>query len=219
MGGRPLVVICALRDRLFAQVRAAVLTQWPEYAVHLDEPYPLRTYADFVRTVWAGLGDLVIVEGDVVPPAGSIEALLTCPHPWCSHPSWVGDKFLDNTLGLVKFSESLQLAHPFLADNALAREQWRGNDWNRGLESYRPAKHLGYVDVGSSVLAVWPELSRRAMARVFERGTTAHPKAIDMRLDYELGKAKVRVHVHQPAAEHLRYPNDPATVAKSLTAR
>lgn len=205
----PLVVICALRGRLFPQVVQAVAEQWPDYAIHLDNPHPLCSYADFVRTAWAGLGDLVIVEGDVIPPPGSIARLLACERAWCSHPSWVGDHYLDNTLGLVRFSQSLQEVLPRLADQALAREPFRGQTHNRGLSDFVPAPHLGPVVVEASVARVWPELQGRAWERALERGTTAHPKAIDMRLDYELRKARVEVHVHHPPSKHLRYANDP----------
>ena len=206
----PLVVICALRGRLFPEVEAAVAEQWPDYAIHLDDPHPLASYADFVRTVWAGLGDLVIVEGDSIPPPGAIAGLLECEHVWCSHPSWVGYGYLDNTLGLVKFSLGLQQTLPRLAETALAKEPFRGQRWNRGLADFEPKRYLGRVEVEPSVLRVWPELAGIAAERALERGTTSHPKAIDMRLDYELRKARVGIHVHQPPAPHLRYANDPA---------
>jgi hypothetical protein len=205
----PLVVICALRGRLFPEVVEAVAEQWPDYAIHLDNRHPLASYADFMRTVWAGLGDLVIVEGDCVPPPGSIRALIDCPRQWCSHPSWVGDHYLDNTLGLARFSQSLQEVLPRLADVALAQEPFKGNRHNRGLEEFMAERYLGPVVVEASVAKVWPELQGRAWERALERGTTAHPKAIDMRLSYELTKARVLLHVHEPPSKHLRYPNDP----------
>src|SRR6266704_1510216 len=151
----PLVVICALKGRLFPEVEAAVAEQWPDYAIHLDEPHPLASYADFVRTVWAGPGDLVLVEGDSVPPAGSIARLLECERPWCSHPSWVGERYLDDTLGLVKFSLGLRQVLPKLADQALARGIWRGQSHNRGLTDFQPKLHLGVVPLEASVLRVW----------------------------------------------------------------
>ena len=77
------------------------------------------------------------------------------------------------------------------------------------MESYRPNPHLGEIALAPSVLRVWPELAGIAHEMALERGTTAHPKAIDMRLDYELAKARVSLHVHQPPALHLRYANDP----------
>ena len=205
----PLVVICALRGRLFPQVEAAVAAQWRAYAVHIDEPYPLCTYADFVRVAWRGPDDLVIVEGDVIPPTGSIQALLDCPRPWCSHPSWVGDRYLDNTLGLVKFSFGLREVLPQLAEWALTGQSWRWGPRNRGLEDFRPREHLGEIGVDASVLGVWPELAGIAHEMARHPGTDAHPKAIDMRLNYELAKARVGLHVHQPPAPHLRYGNDP----------
>lgn len=213
---RPLVAICALRGRLFPEVEAAVAEQWPGYAIHLDDPFPLASYPDFVRTIWAGIGDFVIVEGDCIPPPGSIARLLECPWPWCSHPSWVGDRYLDNTLGLAKFSRQLQERVPYLAEHALAREPFRRQSHNRGLGDYLPADNLGLVPLDPSILRVWPELAGVAEVNASRRGTTAHPKAIDMRLDYELGKAQIGLHVHQPPGVHLRYANDPGLTPRLL---
>lgn len=210
----PLVVVCALRGRLFGEVIEALEAQWPAYAVHLDEPHPLASYADFVRVAWKGPDDLVIVEGDSIPPEGSIARLLECPEPWCSHPSWVGDRYLDNTLGLVKFSYGLRSTLPYLAEIALTVGSYRIGGRNRGLGDFEPARHLGLVEIEPSVAKVWPELREAAYEMRLNPGTSAHPKAIDMRLVYELLKAKIRVHVHQPPAPHLRYANDP-----NLTAR
>lgn len=207
---RPLVVACALRGRLFVEVVASLITQWPEFAVHTDDPHPLASYADFVRVAWRGPGDLVIVEGDSVPPPGSILGLLECEHPWCSHPSWVGDRYLDNTLGLVKFSAGLRETLPNLAEIALTTGQYRLGGRNRGLGDFRPQVHLGVVEIEPSVAKVWPELVGIAQEMRLNPGTSAHPKAIDMRLAYELAKARVSVHVHQPPAPHLRYASDPA---------
>lgn len=211
---RPLVVICALRGRLFPEVEAAVGEQYPDYAIHTDEPYPLCTYADFVRTIWAGLGDLVIVEGDSIPPPGSISRLLECDHPWCAHPSWVGDRYLNDTLGLVRFSQGLQETLPKFADSALAKPMFRSQRHNRGLEDFNPRAYLGEVEIEDSVLRVWPELVGRSRERALEPGTTAHPKAIDMRLGQDLRARGVRLHVHEPPAPHLRYLNDPAWLTK-----
>ena len=207
----PLVVICALRGRLFPQVEQAVSEQWPDYAVHLDEPHPLCTYADFVRVAWRGPDHLVIIEGDCIPPPDAITRLLDCERPWCSHPSWVGDRYLDNTLGLVKFSLGLRETLPLLAERALTGQGWRWGPRNRGLENFKPRPRLGVVAVDDSVLGVWPELAGIAHEMAAEPGTDAHPKAIDMRLDYELSKARVGLHVHQPASKHLRYANDPTS--------
>jgi hypothetical protein len=195
-------------------VEAAVREQWPAYAVHLDQPHPLRTYADFVRTIWQGLGDIVIVEGDSIPPPGAIRGLLDCEHVWCSHPSWVGDRYLHNTLGLVKFSLGLQSVLPGLADEALSRPHDFGRHHDRGLGWEKPNRHLGVVPVEPSVLAIWPELAGLANERALLPGTTIHPKAIDMALNRVLEIRKVPVHVHQPPAPHLRYGNDPAWNAR-----
>lgn len=210
MAAPPLVVICHLAGRLFPEVEAAVAEQHPSYARHVDQPHPLRTYADFVRLAWAGLGDLVIVEGDSIPPPGAIPGLLTCRELWCTHPSWVGDRYLDNTLGLVRFSLRLQRLIPDLAEQALTRPWARGNHWDRGLGMSPPERYLGAVPVEPSVAAVWPQLRQRSQELALAWGTTIHPKAIDMALNRVLEVNRISPHVHQPPAPHLRYLNDPA---------
>lgn len=141
----------------------------------------------------------------MVPPPGAIQALLDCPQPWCSHLCWIGERYDALTLGLVKWSAAFQRQWPKLVDIALTGQRRGGDTYIRGLEEFRPKKHLGYVAIPSNVLRVWPELQARALSRVFEPGTSAHPRALDMYFAYEFAKARVEVHVHQPPAIHLRY--------------
>lgn len=192
----------------------ATAEQWPGFVLHLDEPHPLCTYADYVRTLWAGLGDLVIVEGDSIPPPGSLAGLLECPAPWCTHQSWVGERYLEDTLGLARFSAALQRFRPYLADEALSKPIFWGDRHNRGLAEFRPAKELGVVPLEDAALEVWPELAERTRRRQHHPPTTAHPKAIDMRLGGELRKLGLTPHVHRPPALHLRYANDPGRDAR-----
>ena len=216
---RPLVVICALRGRLFSDVVESTGEQWPGFAVHLDEPAPLRTYADFWRTVWQGIGDIVCVEGDSIPPPGSIKALLDCPQSWCTHESWVGDRYLANTLGLAKFSAALQGAFPMLAHSALSRPHSSTSKHDRGLGMTKPEVFLGVVPVDRSVLRTWPELAEIAERQRFLPGSTIHPKAVDMALDRSLTINGFRPHMHTPPAPHLRYENDPAFNSKQPASR
>lgn len=111
---RPLVAICELRGRHFPEVEAAVSAQAPDYLLHVDDPWPQDSYARFIEADWRLDRDLVIVEGDVLPPPGAIAALLNCPQPWCMHRLWLADHYADITLGLCKFSAGLKARFPWL---------------------------------------------------------------------------------------------------------
>ena len=144
-------------------METAVAAQWEAYQVHWDEPQDPTTYARFFVRTWPWPEALVVVEGDSVPPPGSIEALVDCPEPWCAHPSWVGDRYLRETLGLVKFSRELQRRHPGAALEAMTRGRFDGSlcparsvdvAWARqlslmGLRVHPhepPARHLRYAN-------------------------------------------------------------------------
>lgn len=206
---RPLVVICARQDRLFPEVESAVREQYADYAVHFDDPFPSRSYPDFIRAAWAGLGDLVIIEGDVLPPPGAIATLLACPGEWCQHELWLGDHFVDINLGLVKFSQRLQQHYPRLPDDALTRQSPRPYGWRKDPAWLEPNKHLGVVPIDKSVLRVWPEMGPQAAERASLPGSTCDPRGIDIRLYYGLTVRGARRHMHNPPPDHLRYPPVP----------
>lgn len=42
-------------------------------------------YADLTRKWWLEGEPFIVVEHDVVPWPGAIEALIECPEPWCAH--------------------------------------------------------------------------------------------------------------------------------------
>lgn len=80
---------------------------------HLAPQYiPLRTdrpydYAEQLIIATYHQGPLVLVEHDVVPPPGSIQALFECPEPWCGHAVELRGGPRCYTLSLVKFSAAL----------------------------------------------------------------------------------------------------------------
>lgn len=163
MTERPLVVLCQLEGREFPEVEAELREQWPAFARYLGRVLDQDSYARSVCQWWDAGRELVIVEGDSLPPPGSVAALLHCPAEWCAHPSWVGRAYLPDTLGLARFSGRLTRRLPELAWQALHRrrpaERWtpaRQVDSNlarllyhHGLSPhlhFPPARHLRYAN-------------------------------------------------------------------------
>lgn len=132
----PLVVICELSGRHFPEVEAEVWRQHPGYHLHVDQPWPQDTYARYLTEEWTIPGDLVVIEGDVLPAPRSIQALLDCPRDWCLHRLWLADHYADITLGLCKFSAHLKRAMPWLP----------GRSWF-GQDGTRPVTHWKGIDI------------------------------------------------------------------------
>ena len=141
------------------EATAALKQQWPDYEEWILSPHLPFDYATYIREAWQGLEDLVIVEHDVIPPPCAVPALLACAAEWCSHPVSLGNHYSSHTLGLVRFSCSLQRRHPDLAAQALPgpgsglkQVHWRSVDSAlirvlqfRGVPvhpHYPPAEHL-----------------------------------------------------------------------------
>lgn len=113
------VVRASVFGHYFREAALAVEREWPEYESWIIEPSDPYEYGKFIREAWLGESSLVLVEHDVVPPPLSVYRLIDCPRPWCAHEISLGDHLSPRTLGLVKFSRSLQLALPQLAAMAL----------------------------------------------------------------------------------------------------
>jgi hypothetical protein len=99
----------------------AVLDQAPAARFEPIDPADPYAYGRTLTRVAAESLDLVVVEQDVVPPAGAIGALLACPHEWGGHRIDCGNGPADATLGLASFSRRLLRAHPDLFVRAAGR--------------------------------------------------------------------------------------------------
>lgn len=80
------------------------------------------TYAQLLEREWSKGGGFVLVEHDIAPWPGAIDALLACPRDWCAHRYPKGGRLV-RALGCVKFSEGLVRNYPTLPD------AWRGASW------------------------------------------------------------------------------------------
>lgn len=160
-------------------------------------------YADLLRRLWRERGDLVVVEHDVIPPADAIAHLVACRQPWCTHPHWVSTKYVDDSLGLARFSSELRRAAPDLADRALARAD------------HRVYTRLGltHVPAGASPATLDRDGVRACLRpdAAFPLGSDGRPRPpstvdwtwCDTALARLLRHVGIHPHVHQPATTHL----------------
>lgn len=126
-----MIALCHLEGRLFAPVLREVLRQAPGLRTLTQPQGDEGAYCQDLLELWLRGGDLLIVEGDVLPPAGAIAGLLACPRPWCAHAVWTGQRYDPYTLGLVRFAAEVTYQQQY----ALAA-------WTYGGERGRPRSIL-----------------------------------------------------------------------------
>ncbi len=112
MTGRGVICIPFVPEKLYAQTfewskaRPDVLP-WP---IRLDD---WTAYWRMLSHAWQELGDLAVVEHDMLPADGVVEEMLACPAPWCTSPYRASpnrnEPDLIEGLGCTKFSEALKL--------------------------------------------------------------------------------------------------------------
>lgn len=137
----PFIVIPHVTGMLRPATLAAVEAVGRPYAAHplvIGDPY---SYAWWFEKWWNIPGDLVIVEQDIVPAEGQIEAMLQCPGDWCSANYHVGGGRTTTGLGLAKISWRIKHAFPHAGQNAARdpRDPRRHLDWislNEGVDRH-----------------------------------------------------------------------------------
>ena len=121
----PLILVPYVQGMLHEETVQAITdsgypyTLWP---LNRDNPYD---YASLFAAWWTKPGDLIIVEQDIVPPAGAIDAMVKCERPWCSHSYYCNNPMPAYGLGLCRFTWAIKQIHPTLGEQA-ARD-FRGN--------------------------------------------------------------------------------------------
>lgn len=92
---------------------------------------------------------LVVVEHDVLPARGVVEAMQACPRPWCASPYQLGTGvWLDEGLGCTKFSAKLITDHPDLMEvvGRIDNDGMPARDWHRlDVRIARTLRDLGYA--------------------------------------------------------------------------
>lgn len=126
-----------LHDETVDAVRAAgyPYTLWP---IDAQDVYAYGAlFADF----WAKPGDLVIIEQDIVPPAGSITKLIECTYPWCSHYYYCNNPVPAYGLGMCRFTDTIKRRLPSLGEQA-ARD-YRGH-----------ARRMHYLNLNERIISL-----------------------------------------------------------------
>lgn len=113
------VVVPFVSGMLHPETQRVVLgCGWPT-TWHCMDAADTGAYARLVERMWGRHEAFVIVEQDVVPPAGAIDELIYCPWSWCSHcyddPSYQRAPML----GLCKFDGVLGVQLPEVATSVL----------------------------------------------------------------------------------------------------
>jgi hypothetical protein len=79
-------VICPFVGKPRAKTRAALDGQAPDRVEYVDVSGSPTAYFELIRRLWGEQRSFILVEHDIVPPAGALEALEACGHSWCSAP-------------------------------------------------------------------------------------------------------------------------------------
>jgi hypothetical protein len=124
-----LVVVPATKRRCVASL--ALNMEGMEHTVVLMEND--YAYSDTLVHLWKSKQDFVILEHDVVPWPGGIQALFDCKEPWCGYHYPFAPKTIRGALGCAKFSGELTTAHSDLWT------EWVNLKWNQIDGSMFPA--------------------------------------------------------------------------------
>jgi len=144
----PFVVVPHVRELLADATIAAVMEWGGSYAFQPLDPHDPYAYARALMEWWERRMDLVVIEHDIVPGPGMIEALLACDQPWCGHPYHIGEGRYTYGLGLCKVSADVINHRPGLA--IMAMRDHRGQvgkvRWPAVNESFgRQMARYGYT--------------------------------------------------------------------------
>lgn len=186
--------------------RSVVATVRDEYAWTEDVLTPAAnpfSYATLIRRAWRSTGDLVVIEGDVLPNPGSVRDVLHCPEPWCVHQIWLGDHWAVDTLGFVKFSAQLRADNAALIDRVCAPQDpryWVRRGWTRlpadcSVDTLNNAGKRATLRPGAPASAASADPARRP--------TTHDWLALDVDIYRQLLGSGATPHVHHDRPTHM----------------
>jgi len=101
-------VMCCFTD-LRPETERAVKSFAPD-ALFADTSGSATAYWEAIKSHWAGVEDLVVIEQDIVITADVVPSFKDCSELWCSY-KYFGPKhlgYLSRSLGCTKFSAELQ---------------------------------------------------------------------------------------------------------------
>lgn len=82
-------------------------------------------YADLVAHLWSQGEGFTVVEHDIAPWPGAVDAMEWCPEPWCVHWYPFAPNAIRPAMGMIRFSTELIQANPDLG------ERWKGVEWHQ----------------------------------------------------------------------------------------
>lgn len=120
------VVVPYVAGMLWASTVMSVIEQG--YSVEL---YPIERAAehDYPRLLideWADPRITIIVEQDIVVPAGGLQSMANCEKPWCTLPYNISGRQETAALGCAKFDAILKDSFPDLAQRASRDHNGKG---------------------------------------------------------------------------------------------
>lgn len=111
-------------------------------------------YWRLMRDLWRSGDDFLVVEQDIVLPAGAVDVFETCKRDWCAQPYYMWDTW-GAWHGAVRYRGSLTASLPRLPDEVVKRD-WQSLDsaWlnhlrlagrNEAHWHWPPARHLNPI--------------------------------------------------------------------------
>jgi hypothetical protein len=100
-------VLCAYTK--LTPAAADALTARAPGAARISVEGNLHGYWQAIAARWAGTGDLVLIEHDIVIHSAVLPGFAACPQPWCLYPYdlWPG-QVLERGLGCTRFTARCQ---------------------------------------------------------------------------------------------------------------
>lgn len=116
------VLVAAVGQRDCPAARALLTEGVPCEIVALQGDYD---YGEAVAGMWAQGDEIVVLEHDVVPWPGAMNAISGCEHPWCVYEYPFAPNALGHAIGCLRVSEELVRSDLDLPD------MWAGVPWNQ----------------------------------------------------------------------------------------
>jgi len=198
------VYVVHTEDGLCEEVVKFMASEWPMVRYALTTKRSPFSYGDVLRTLWRERGaDIVICEQDAVPHPGSLVELFDCEQPWCTCPHWTGETYQLDSLGLVKFSDDLRDACPWLCDVVCTKADvryWVRRGWTNIPRdcSVATLNGPGRRAAITHNAGLFTQVSHPAV-----RPTTHDWMGLDTDMSRALRQLGYRPHVHRHPTNHL----------------
>lgn len=185
------------------EVGAAITRQGFTPVYQLTSAGDPFAYGSLLRRLWRSAADFILCEHDVVPPAGALDSLWSCPRPWCTYPHWMGDHLGLETTGLVRWSTRMRRRLPSMMDDVCAPADPRY--WTRrGFTRVPRDCNVATLNSSGARACLVPGAPDELASSFSHLRPTSHDwHGIDSDLAYKLHAAGVPSHQHEGQTIHL----------------